>query len=102
MLDLDPGGNPYPEELQARHMTAYAWWNPPITDIGLHFYKAVQRNEPLKVAIAFQNDPALSIAAGTTIPTGRYEAAFAGALRGAPVEMVRCETVDLEVPASCE
>lgn len=84
LLGLDPEGNPYPEKLQARHMTAYAWWNTPITDIGLHFYKAVQRNEPLKVAIAFQNDPALSIAAGTTIPTGRYEAA------------------GLEAPASCE
>ncbi len=102
LLDLDPDGKPYPEDIQKRHMTAYVWWNPPITDIGLHFYKAVQRDEPLEVAIAFENDPALSIAAGTTIPTGRYEAAFAGALRGAAVEMVRCETVDLEVPAWCE
>src|SRR5581483_1629830 len=38
----------------------------------------------------------------TTIPSGVFEAKFAGALRGAPIEMVRCETVDLEVPAWCE
>lgn len=102
MLDLDPEGKPYPEELQKRCVTAYVWWNPPITDIGLHFYKAVQMGKPLEVAIAFQNDPALWIAGGTTVPSGKWEAAFAGALRGAPVELVKCETVDLEVPASCE
>jgi UbiD family decarboxylase len=102
MLDLDPEGKPYSEDLQKRHLTAYVWWNPPITDIGLHFYNAVQRGEPLEVAMAFQNDPALAIAAGTTLPTGQFEASFAGALRGAPIEMVKCETVDLEVPAWSE
>ena len=30
-LDIDPDGNPYPEDLQKTCMTTYAWWNPPTT-----------------------------------------------------------------------
>lgn len=103
MLDKDPEGKQLPAEIQKRYLTAYVWWNPPITDIGRHFAKAVHKGQPLQVAIALTCDPALHIAGGTSIPTGKFEAAFAGALRnGHPVEMVKCETVDLEVPTGAE
>ena len=103
MLDVDPEGKPYPEEIQKRHLTSYVWWNPPITDIGRHFAKAVNKGQPLQVAIALTCEPALHIAGGTSLATGRFEALFAGALRGGkPVEMVKCETVDLEVPTAAE
>ena len=103
LLDIDPEGKPLPEEIQKRYLTSYVWWNPPITDIGRHFAKAVNRGQPLQVAIALTCDPALHVAGGTSLPTGQFEAAFAGALRnGKPVEMVKCETVDLEVPTGAE
>jgi 4-hydroxy-3-polyprenylbenzoate decarboxylase len=54
------------------------------------------------VAIALGNDPAVSIAATTPFPYGVDEIGMAGALRGAPVEMVRCVSVPLEVPATAE
>jgi 4-hydroxy-3-polyprenylbenzoate decarboxylase len=99
LLDVDRSGNPYSEDLQRRYVTSYVWWNPPISHIGLHLAKAKKQGKPLEVAITFQNDPSLMITAGMTIPVDRYEVAFAGALRGAPIELVKCETVDLEVPA---
>ena len=99
MLDVDREGKPYPEELQRRFLTSYVWWNPPISHIGLHLAKAKKIGRPLEVAITFQNDPSLSITAGMTIPIDRYEVPYAGALRGAPIELVKCETVDLEIPA---
>jgi UbiD family decarboxylase len=102
MLDVDPEGKEYPEELQRRYITSYVWWNPPISHIGIHFAKARHKGEPLPAAVTFQNDPALSIVAGMSLPVGVSEIPYAGALRGAPIEMVKCETVDIEVPATSE
>jgi len=51
------------------------------------------------------NDPVLYVAAATSIPLGVHEwdaMAYAGALRGQPVEMVKCVTVDLYVPSGAE
>jgi UbiD family decarboxylase len=47
-------------------------------------------------------DPRLIMAASTPLPFGVDELAMAGALRGKPVELVRCKTVPLEVPAEAE
>lgn len=41
-------------------------------------------------------------AATAPLPPGIDEIMFAGFLRKEPVSMVRCETVDLEVPATAE
>src|SRR5262249_11462194 len=56
----------------------------------------------MAVAIALGGDPALTYAASAPLPPGVDEVVFAGWLRGAGVEMVRCRTVDLEVPAASE
>jgi 4-hydroxy-3-polyprenylbenzoate decarboxylase len=56
----------------------------------------------MAVAIALGGDPALTYAAAAPLPPGVDEVVFAGWLRGAGVEMVRCRTVDLEVPAASE
>jgi 4-hydroxy-3-polyprenylbenzoate decarboxylase len=47
-------------------------------------------------------DPAIHIASATGLAYGQDEYEFAGALRGEAVELVKCETSDLEVPASAE
>lgn len=54
------------------------------------------------VALCIGVDPAIYLAAITKAPLGYNEIGFAGGLRGRPVELVRCETVDLAVPAGAE
>jgi 2,5-furandicarboxylate decarboxylase 1 len=56
----------------------------------------------LPVAIAIGTDPVLPLATQWMAPYGTDELALAGSLRGAPVEVVKAETVDLEVPATAE
>ena len=56
----------------------------------------------LEVAVALGTDPAVTYAATAPLPPGIDELMFAGFLRGEPVELARCATVDLEVPANAE
>jgi len=56
----------------------------------------------LEVAVALGTDPAVTYAATAPLPPGIDEFMFAGFLRGEPVELARCATVDLEVPADAE
>ncbi|MQL52048.1 menaquinone biosynthesis decarboxylase [Desulfofundulus thermobenzoicus] len=58
--------------------------------------------DSLPVAVAIGADPAVIYAATAPLPPGIDEMLFAGFLRKEPVELVRCETVDLEVPAHAE
>lgn len=97
-----PQGGTYKPERAKTDLAAFYWWNPPFSDIGRHTFKASQMGKRLEVAIAGVCDPALHLASATGVPFNVDETAFAGGLRGSPVEMVRCETVDLEVPASAE
>ena len=57
---------------------------------------------PYQAAIVIGADPFSLIAAATSSPKGTSEASVAGSLKGSPIELVKCETVDLEVPASAE
>ena len=56
----------------------------------------------MEVAVALGGDPAMIYAASAPLPPGVDEVVFAGWLRGAPVELVKCRTVDVEVPAEAE
>ncbi len=56
----------------------------------------------MEVAAAIGSDPAVMFSAILPLPPDLDEMLFAGFLRQKPVEMVRCETVDLEVPANSE
>jgi 4-hydroxy-3-polyprenylbenzoate decarboxylase len=56
----------------------------------------------MPVAVAIGGDPVLSYSATAPLPDGVDEFLFAGFLRKKPVELVRCKTVDLEVPASAD
>ena len=56
----------------------------------------------LEVAVAIGTDPATTFAAIVPAPPEVEEYLIAGFLRGKPVEIVKCETVDLEVPAHAE
>jgi UbiD family decarboxylase len=72
----------------------------PYRHIMLH--RAKRPGEPLPVALALGLDPAIHIASCAPVPFGVDEIALAGAIRGKAVEMVRCKTIPLEVPARAE
>ena len=69
---------------------------------GQHFMKWAARGEPMPVACVIGWDPIMPFLAGSPIPSGICEWDVMGAYRDEPAELVRCETVDLEVPASAE
>jgi len=56
----------------------------------------------MDVAVAIGSDPAAMYSAILPLPPDLDEMMIAGFLRGSPVEMVKCQTVDLEVPANSE
>ncbi len=56
----------------------------------------------MEVAVAIGTDPALTFSAIVPAPPDIEEYMIAGFLRQSPVELVKCETVDLEVPANAE
>lgn len=60
------------------------------------------RGERMEVAVAIGADPALTFSAIVPAPPEIEEFLIAGFLRGKPVELVKAETVDLEVPAHAE
>lgn len=74
--------------------------NPPLSAF---LAAAETAGRPLDIAVALGVEPALLIAAVVkTGPQGPDKMDLAGALRGAPVELTRAETVPVDVPARAE
>lgn len=71
-------------------------------DGAKHYRKAERLNRRLEVAVAIGSDPAVIYASTAPLPEDIDEMLLAGFLRRSPVELVKCETVDLEVPANAE
>lgn len=74
----------------------------PPSHCGVAHARAAMRGESLPVAIVIGGDPSLYLASQAPGSYPHNEVALAGALRGAPVPVVKCKTVDLEVPAGAE
>jgi 4-hydroxy-3-polyprenylbenzoate decarboxylase len=71
-------------------------------DLSTHWEKCRKKGIPLEVAIVVGTVPAVSYAATQKVPPEMDELALAGGLAGEPVKLIKCETVDLEVPATAE
>ncbi len=69
-----------------------------------HYRRMMQagKSKRMDVAVALGADPATIFSAILPLPPDLDEMLIAGFLRNKPVEMVRCETCDLEVPAQAE
>src|ERR1700733_9761073 len=69
-----------------------------------HYRRRIAEGKPgrMDVAVAIGSDPATMYSAILPLPPDLDEMMIAGFLRGKPVEMVKCETSDLEVPANSE
>ena len=64
--------------------------------------KAADRAEALPFAVVLGAHPAIQLAACLYLGLGDDEMNCAGSLLGQPVELVRCKTIDLAVPAQAE
>ncbi|MBN1918236.1 MAG: menaquinone biosynthesis decarboxylase [Verrucomicrobia bacterium] len=71
--------------------------------VGAAHYRAYEaRGERMPVAVALGGDPAMTYAATAPLPEAVDEVFFAGFLRKKGIDMVKCETCDLEVPADAD
>ena len=61
-----------------------------------------ERGERMPVAVTLGGDPAYSYTATAPLPDGLDEILFAGFLRRKSAELVKCKTIDLEVPADVD
>ena len=64
--------------------------------------KARALGRKLEIAVAIGNHPAVLLGSQFYLGLGDYEFDHVGALLGEPLRLVRCKTVDLEVPAEAE
>jgi UbiD family decarboxylase len=64
--------------------------------------KARARGRPLELAVAIGNHAAVLLASQIYVDLGDDEFAIAGGLLSEPVRLVKCRTVDIEVPAEAE
>ena len=68
-----------------------------------HFFrKAEAKGEPLEVAIVIGVDPASLLASQAIVPVGHDELEIAGALHGRPLDVVKCKSNEVRVPAEAE
>jgi len=68
-----------------------------------HFRSGEEKNlDRLDVAVALGGDPVTVWAGSLPVPPDMDEIVVSGIIRGESVHMVRCKTVDLEVPAHSE
>lgn len=70
---------------------------------GAHFFHDYRKqNKVMEVAVAIGADPAVCYSASAPLPYGIDEFLLAGFIRSGSVPLVKCKTVDLEVPATAE
>ena len=71
-------------------------------DGAVHSEKMRRRGQKMEVAVVIGADPATVFAGVSPLPYGLDELLFSGFLRKKPVELVKCKTIDVEVPAESE
>jgi UbiD family decarboxylase len=74
----------------------------PAQHIGYHFGKYKKQNQKMPVAVCIGVDPSVVLASCGRFQFNINEFDMAGALRQEPLSLVKCETLDLEVPAESE
>jgi 4-hydroxy-3-polyprenylbenzoate decarboxylase len=71
-------------------------------DGWLHWEKNRAQGRPMEAALVLGGPPVVAYAGVQTLNYGVDEYTVAGALAGAPIRLVKCKTVDLEVPAEAD
>ena len=70
--------------------------------LRMHWEKSRKRGMPLQAAIVIGATPNVGLTATANIPFGIDEYAVAGGIAREPVQLVKCKTVSIEVPATAE
>src|SRR5215216_67417 len=90
----------YRMQVYDEHTTGMHWQ---LHKVGArHGKRYYQRRERMPVAVTLGGDPVYTFAATAPLPDGLDELLFAGFLRRKSIELVRCKTIDLEVPADVD
>jgi 4-hydroxy-3-polyprenylbenzoate decarboxylase len=90
----------YRMQIFDRNTTGMHWH---IHKDGSHYFREYsQAKQRMPVSVAVGADPATTYAATAPMPRGMDEIILAGFIRRKPVQMVKCVTNDLEVPAEAE
>ncbi len=74
----------------------------PFQHIGVIYAKYEERGKPMPFAISIAPEPVTTFIGTSGIPHGISEADVIGGVRGEPINLVKCETNDLLVPATSE
>ncbi len=67
-----------------------------------HFQRSQELKKKIPVAVCLGGDPVYGYAATAPMPDNFDELLLAGFIRKKPVELVKCRTIDMEVPADCD
>ncbi|HAW49747.1 TPA: menaquinone biosynthesis decarboxylase, partial [bacterium] len=76
-------------------------WHPN-KDGARHYRKYKERKEKMPVAVSLGGPPSVIFSACSPLPPDFDEMIFAGFLQKSPVEMTRCKTIEIDVPAYSE
>jgi len=92
----------YRQQVIDRNRVIMRWLSHRGGALDFRDWQQLHPGQPFPVAVALGADPATILGAVTPIPDTLSEYAFAGLLRGSKTELVKCQTNDLQVPASAE
>ncbi len=70
--------------------------------LRIHWEKCRQKGVPLQAAVVIGGTPNIGLVGATKLPYGLDEYAVAGGIAGDALQLVKCLTVDIEVPATAE
>jgi 2,5-furandicarboxylate decarboxylase 1 len=86
-------------EVRGKNLLGISLLNPPLADIYARHRKEMKKME---IATVIGVPPAVFIASIFKVPPGTDKLAVAGALSGEPIETVKAESVDVDIPAHGE
>lgn len=90
----------YRMQVKGRNKTGFLIGS--LQDASWHLRKNDAQNKPTPAAVVIGADPSIGYVSVSKISETLDEFGVAGALRGEPVDLIPCETVPLEVPATAE
>ncbi|MCG6866744.1 MAG: UbiD family decarboxylase, partial [Thiogranum sp.] len=92
----------YRQQVLSRNKVIMRWLAHRGGALDFRDWQLAHPGEPFPVAVALGADPATILGAVTPVPDSLSEYAFAGLLRGSRTEVVKCRSIDLQVPAGAE
>ncbi len=92
----------YRQQVIGRNKVIMRWLSHRGGALDFRDWTLTHPGKPFPVTVVLGADPATILAAVTPVPDTLSEYAFAGLLRGSRTELVKCQTNDLQVPASAE